>query len=72
MVKCVNVITDRASRLITRQSLETYKRQWRPEACTLHSQGNVSELHICESDALVDLFGYWLVSSKPESPTVSL
>lgn len=34
--------------------------------------GNVSELHICESDALVDLFGHWLTSSEPDPLTVSL
>ena len=34
-------------------------------------RGNVSEHHICESDALVDLFGHWLTSSEPDPLTVS-
>lgn len=31
---------------------------------TSGSRGNVSELHICESDALVVLFGHWLTSNR--------
>lgn len=35
-------------------------------------RGNVSKLHICESDALVVLFGHWLTSIESEPLTVSL
>lgn len=35
-------------------------------------RGNVSKLHICESDALVVLFGHWLTSIESDPLTVSL
>lgn len=39
---------------------------------TSGSRGNVSKLHICESDALVVLFGHWLTSIESDPLTVSL
>lgn len=42
------------------------------EALTKDSGSNASKLQICESDALVDLFGHWLTFSKPDPLTASL
>lgn len=56
------------------QLLDCHKKQTDScqRALRKSSGGNVSEIHICESDALVDLFGHWLTSSETDPLTVCL